>query len=424
MGKTVLSIKSDKFYINGSLIYSQIKDSNPDAWGLLMNARFIQGIFDDKADKRRFNRFGRNFDPEQNTEELIKALPEWYQYGLRGFTVGFQGGGPCFTMDNYSIDNNPFSSGGKEVDPGYLKRMEKLIRAADELGMIVIVSFLYGAQTRFLKDDEAVKHAVKKASNWLRDMKFTNVIIEIANEHNVDDFKIHPIVYTEKGVVDLIKTAKEESGGIPVGCSGTGGYFSEKIAEVSDVILIHGNGQTRQQLYNLIQKAKSIEPLRPIVCNEDSQALSQLQVASKMQVSWGYYNNMTKQEPPVNWHITAGEDLFFAHRMAEVLGIKTDEIPFESQFYLQGLEPDMTYEQKRWIRLASLYPEKIDHVIFYRNGKYFAASYDDPFMIHFIYNWLQGAVTGTRAGEEWTAEVYLNSGEKIVKSCRLLKLNS
>lgn len=73
-------------------------------------------------------------------------------------------------------------------------RMKRIIEAADELGMIVIVSFFYGAQTRFLKDDDAVKAAVKTASNWLRDEKFSNVIIEIANENNEANYVIHPIL--------------------------------------------------------------------------------------------------------------------------------------------------------------------------------------------------------------------------------------
>ena len=36
-----------------------------------MNARFIQGIFDDKENPERFSRFGRMFDPDKNTNDLI-----------------------------------------------------------------------------------------------------------------------------------------------------------------------------------------------------------------------------------------------------------------------------------------------------------------------------------------------------------------
>ena len=62
------------------------------------------------------------------------------------------------------------------------------------------------------------------------------------------------------------------------------------------VILIHGNGRSRQHYYNMIHTIKSWNLNRPIVCNEDSQAVGQLEVAYNTRTSWGYYNNMTKQE--------------------------------------------------------------------------------------------------------------------------------
>ena len=45
MAKTTTSIENESFLINGKLTYSQINTSKPQAHGLLMNARFIQGIF-------------------------------------------------------------------------------------------------------------------------------------------------------------------------------------------------------------------------------------------------------------------------------------------------------------------------------------------------------------------------------------------
>lgn len=417
--KTKLSIRGDRFFINDMPTYCEIPNCKPEYQGLLMNSRMIQGVFDDRQDASRFNRYGKQFDPDRNTEELVAALPEWYSHGLRAITVGFQGGGACFTIDNYTVQNSPYSNDGALLETAYRTRMKKIIDAADTLGMIVIVSLFYGAQTRFLEDDRAVMQAVKTAANWLRDEGFTNVIIEIANEHDITCYQLHPVLYTESGVVQLIEIAKRESGGLPVGCSGTGGYFDVSIAEASDVILIHGNDQSRQRFYNLIQKAKAIKPARPIVCNEDSQALSQMGVALHEGVSWGYYNNMTKQEPPVYWGITEGEDHFFALRLALALGIQTEQPPLEQQFYLQGLEPHMTYDGKRWIRLASLYPEAIDHVEFYRDGKLFATAYDDPFTIHYIGNWLQQAVTGIENGEEWCAKVVLVNGEEILTHCKL-----
>ena len=417
-----ISTQGTKILLDGKLTYSEISQSNPACHGLLMNMRMIQGVFDDKKDVQRFNRYGKIFSPEQNTKELIEALPAWYDHGIRAITVGFQGGGPCFSLNNYTIENRPYSEDGTSIDPAYRQRMKDIILAANQIGMVVIVSMFYGAQTRFLKDDNAVYAAVKSVSNFLRDEKFQNVIIEISNEYDVTCFNRHPVLHLPQGIVSLIEMAKRESGGMYVGCSGTGGNFNEAICQASDIILIHGNDQNRQRLYNLIQKCKTIKPERPIVINEDSQALSNMVVAVDEYVSWGYYNNMTKQEPPTYWGITKGEDQFFALRTKELLGIQKNTLALEDCFHLQGLEPHMTYEGKRWIRLASLYPETINNVAFYRNGELVGKAWDDPFMLNSVgSNWLQSAFTEEiKSGETWKAVVTLHTGEVIEKVEKLL----
>lgn len=418
MGKTMLEIRGEDFYINGGKVYSEIEGSNPKSHGLLMNARFIQGIFDDKADRSRYNRFGRMFDPDQNTNDLIAALPKWYEYGLRAFTVGFQGGGPCFTVNNKTIDNNPFGPNGTELDPAYAKRMDHLIRSADEIGMIVIVSYFYPGQVARLNDGKAVLNAVRTASHFLRAGAYTNVIIEVCNEHDIKQGG-HPLVYEPEGMVSLMEIARQESGGMPVGCSGTGGFISEEVSKESDVILIHGNGQTRQGYYKSINQVKAWAPGKPVVCNEDSQAIGQLEVARRTHTSWGYYNNLTKQEPPTDWGITLGEDLFFAYRMAECIGIEVSPILEDEQFYLQGLEPENEYEGNRWIRLASLYPEKIDYVDFYRNGDLVYTCYVEPFSVHFESNWRQLAWAENKQGDEWKAVIYLKDNKIVEKKATI-----
>ena len=98
--KTRLSIDGELFRINGKLVYAEISGSPQRVHGLLMNARLIQGIFDDRAAPERFARFGwERWDPERHTDDLIAALPEWYRYGLRALTVGLQGGMPVLTID-------------------------------------------------------------------------------------------------------------------------------------------------------------------------------------------------------------------------------------------------------------------------------------------------------------------------------------
>jgi hypothetical protein len=420
MAETEVTIEGEKFLINGKLTYSDIDGSNTNAHGLLMNARFIQGIFDDKQDPERFARWGHSeWDAMAHTQRLVAALSQWYGYGLRAFTVGFQGGGPCFTVSNNTIANNPFAEDGKTLNANYAERMDTLIKGAEAAGMVVIVSYFYGSQTRHLKDGRAVRDAVMTASRFLREGGYSNVIVEVANEMNIGSFAQHPIVKEPEGMASLLDLARKESGGLPCGCSGGGGYRNREVAEASDVILIHGNGCTRQRYYNMIQEVRGWGLNRPIVCNEDSQAIGQLEVAYKTNTSWGYYNNMTKQEPPADWGVTAGEDTCFAHRMAKGLGIAVDDIAVEDQYYLQGLEPDWEYDGQRWLRLASLYPETIRYVDFYRNSELYYTAYDEPFAVHFETNWRQGSITVQPDDREWKAVIYLADGQVIEKVLRV-----
>ena len=72
MPHTHVSIQDESFLINDRLTYCEIEASNPEVHGMLMNARFIQGIFDDRANPERFARFGHDrYDPAENTDRLI-----------------------------------------------------------------------------------------------------------------------------------------------------------------------------------------------------------------------------------------------------------------------------------------------------------------------------------------------------------------
>jgi hypothetical protein len=416
LGETKITIDKNDFFINGKKVYSDLKNSKKESQGLLMNARFIQGIFDDKADPTRFERFGfGKWDADAQTDRLIAALPQWYHYGLRAFTVGIQGGGPCFTLDNKSIDNNPFGEDGLNFDPAYAERLDRLIKASDAIGMVVIVSILYGAQSRRIKDGKGIRNAVIRASRWLKDQSYSNVLIEVANEMDVNQFENHKIVYEAEGASALVDLAKYESGGIPVGCSPKGGSRYRELAEVSDYVILHGNECSRQSFYNMIQEVRTWCPDKPILCNEDSQAVSQLKVSEKTHTSWGYYNNLTKQEPPTDWSVQPGEDAFFVMRMAEMLGIPFERPVFKEQFFFHGFEKNITYGGKRWIRVAALYPELIDYIDFYKNDELVYSAFEETFAINHKGNWLFDGVNVSE-GEKWKAVIYLRDGNIIEKT--------
>ncbi|MEM8495114.1 MAG: hypothetical protein AAF663_06965 [Planctomycetota bacterium] len=410
-----LTLDGRRFRFDGDLTYADSPAGGESVQGLLMNARFIQGVFDDAADPGRFARFGHaTWDAEAQTDRLIAALPAWYRWGLRAFTVGFQGGGPCFTTDNTTIDNNPFGARGDAIEPAYASRMERLIRAADACGMAVIVSFFYGDQASRLADDDAIRNSVITASRWLRDAGYGNVLIEVANEYNVEPFRQHPVLFEPYGVASLIELARTESGGLPVGCSGTGGMMPDAIIDASDVVLVHGNGQTRQAFANLIRRVRDRAPEKPIVCNEDSPAISNLPVAMREGVSWGYYNNWTKQEPPTSWEVLPGMDRFFAWRMAAALGYEPEPISESEQFMLCGLGPHEYANGHRWPILACLFPEAVDRVVFERDGVVIETIYDDPFAIGWRSNWLYRGCPAEEGMHHWEATAVLREGSEVV----------
>jgi hypothetical protein len=94
---TVVSIVGDEFYINGKPTYVAQSWRGHKIQGLLLNARLVQGIFDD----RNTNTVAwwaypdtARWEPERNTREFIAAMPEWHQHGLLAFTINLQGGSP------------------------------------------------------------------------------------------------------------------------------------------------------------------------------------------------------------------------------------------------------------------------------------------------------------------------------------------
>ena len=420
--KTKLSIDGEKLKINGRLIYSEITGNSPDVHGLMMNARFIQGIFDDSKKPEQYARFGWDkWDPERHTDELIRALPEWYSYGLRAFTAGLQGGMPVFTIDNSEISNNPFSDDGLAIDPAYLGRLDRLIRAADETGMIVIVSLLYQGQSPGMKTGLTIPNAVKTASRWLGDQKYTNIIIETANEHTVGNFRNRPVVSDPESMAALMEISRQASGGIPVGCSGGGLEMRREVAEASDIILIHGNNSRRQSYYGFVKKVKSWELNRPIICNEDSPCFTNLDAAVDNQTSWGYYNNLSKQEPPANWGIANAEDLFFARRMAYRVGIKVPPLTEEEQFVLDGVTGRYELNGERWIRLSAEFPEQINCVDFFLNEKHVDRAYDEPFYVNYVNTWTQLG-SKTKAGDKWKAVIRLRDGRVLERRAEVGRL--
>lgn len=417
MSKTSYKIENGNFYINGKLTYDEIQDGNPKVKGLLFNARFINGVFDDANPDHvgKYDRFGRKFDRDRNTEELVRALPAWYKAGLRAITVGLQAGGPIYTFEDWGcIQTNAFSRDGRRLDQNTWSRLVKIIEAADELGMLVIVSLFYQAQIQYLENDGAILEASKTVCDALKELAYDNIIIEIANEYNILDAHVKDTALIKgKNMAAWIGKVREWTDGrFAVGSSAGGIYADQEVILASDISLVHGNTARRQELHDFVRKVRSWKPEQPVVVNEDSPLFTHLEVAVEDHFSWGYYNNMTKQEPPCDWGITRGEDEYFAQRLSGLIGIIRPEAG--NEFYLQGFEPEMTIAGGRYVRVTGRRPELVDRVRFYEDDTLLDVAYAEPFMLYSQATWIQEPYFLSKDAKEFKAEVVLYDGQVVI----------
>ena len=330
MQHTHVAIRDGIFYLNGKPTYP-----GTPAEGRLMNVRAANGIFDDRAGPERFDRpefvhrSYHRWDPEANTDRLIEALSRWKWMGVRALTVNIQGGWPG--VPNETVDNNPYSPDGRAIDPSYLRRMERLIRAADAQGMVVLVGYFYFGQAHRIPNEAAVKESVVTATRWLMDQRFTNVLVEINNEYNVR--YTHPILQ-EQRVPELMELARRTAKGrLLISTSPGGGTVpSDAIMASSDFVLLHGNGCSPDRLRAMIRTVRG-KTSKPVVINEDPEGLPNLNVAFEEGASWGYYSQEDKQNVPARWTVLPGGEARIFYRIRELVQ-ETIEGPVITKYHI------------------------------------------------------------------------------------------
>ena len=128
MGKTVVAIDGQAFLIDGRPTYPGRSYRGMKVEGLLLNARLVQGIFDDLNPQTRglWDYPDGPWDPERNTAEFIQAMPAWRARGLVSFTINLQGGSPQGYSKGHPWHNSAFKADG-ELRP----ELERLARDLD-----------------------------------------------------------------------------------------------------------------------------------------------------------------------------------------------------------------------------------------------------------------------------------------------------
>jgi hypothetical protein len=286
LAATRIQIDGRNFRINGALTYP-----NSLAQGLLMNVRMVNSVFEDALLP--------DFDSEENTAELVAMIPEYVSLGIRAFTISLQGGNP----DYEGAINSAFNSDGSLKAP-YMNRVSQVIEAADSAGAVIILSLFYQRQDQILRNEAAVRAAVVNATKWVKNKGYTNVIIEIANEHPHSGF-LHAIIRTKSGMVSLIQLARSVAPTLYFSASGTGsGTISSDVAKVSDVLLIHFNGTSVSKIPSKIKALKTHG--KPIVCNEDDKtgqlAAQAAEASVRNGASYGLMLAEVNQDFPFEFH--------------------------------------------------------------------------------------------------------------------------
>src|SRR2546430_2125911 len=164
-------------------------------------------------------------------------MPEWRQHGLLSFTINFQGGSPQGYSKDQPWHNSAFESDGS-LRNDYLRRIEKVLDKADELGMCPIVGLFYFGQQYRLKTDDALLKAADNATDWLLSKGYTNVLIEIANETNHSDYT-SPLLKPDRAheLLDRVKNRSNKK--FLVSTSFTGGQIpTDNIAAHADFLLL------------------------------------------------------------------------------------------------------------------------------------------------------------------------------------------
>jgi hypothetical protein len=328
-GATQVTIDGAKFRINGVLTYP-----GTTVEGLLLNSRMVNAAFDDEnpatVGNWKYPDTGR-WDPERNTNEFVAALPIYAQRGLKAVTVNLQGGNPvpgCSCNATHEWITTAFRSDGT-LKAAWTDRVGRIISAADQHGIVVILGLFYHGQDQRLADENAVKRAVDEAVDWLLSNGHTNVLIEVAGESN-HSLTSHAIVKSR--VHELIARVQQRSGGRLAASTGfTGGYVpTETVVMQSDYVLLHGNGQSIDALRAMVDQVRAMSAWRadpkPIVFNEDSTRLSNFDAVVAHAASWGYHDKGNNdystgfQTPPIKWTLsTSGKRAFF-DRVAQYAG--------------------------------------------------------------------------------------------------------
>ncbi len=343
--KTTVSIRGRDFLINDKPVYEGRQYQGSRVEGLLMNARLVQGIFDDLNPKTQPDWAYPDgaWDADRNTREFIAAMPLWRAHGLVSFTINLQGGSPQGYSKEQPWHNSAFAADGGLRDE-YLVRLQRILDRADELGMAPILGFFYFGQDQRLEDEAAVVRGVEHAVDWLLARQYSNVLIEVNNECNIK--YDHAILKPQRvhELIQLVQTRSQGKVANPAGrllsstSYGGGTIPGPDVTRHADFLLLHGNGVgDPARIGKMVEQTRAVEGYhdQPILFNEDDhfdfdKPVNNMLAAVASGAGWGYFDYRFKgegyeegyQSVPVKWGISSARKRGFFDLLSKVTGEK------------------------------------------------------------------------------------------------------
>lgn len=201
------------------------------------------------------------------TNHLIAQLDDYRAHRVNSVSVTMMGS----SGGNY----DPFNSSGTTINSGHASRIEQIVNACDQRGMVVVLTIFYqfkAGGTWNLATWAASQEAVRTTTTWIKAKGWRNVVLNIANEQNSASYDGLPWSRV-RNVSDLIGMVRIANGIHPELIVGAGGYDHAKNDQIGsspdvDALLFDTNGpENSKALYDRFRAAGvSNKPIANIEC--------------------------------------------------------------------------------------------------------------------------------------------------------------
>ena len=341
---TSVAIAGNAFHINGKPTYPGRSFRGSKVEGQLFTSRMVNCIINDQNPETRGMWAWRDgpWDPERNTSEFIAALPLYRSHGLTSVAFNVQGGSPMGYGWNQPWHTSGYTPDGRLL-PDYKSRLLRVLDAVDANGMVAVLGYFYVSATPALADEAAFLRAADEITDLVCDSGYTNVLIEVANEADIQSWKqeiIKPARSHE--LVARVQTrskgrVKTPAGRLLVSTSfATPAPIPERLLQTADYVLYHGNGlATPQAVHARAKQIRATSGYRgqPLLINEDDhfdfdKPENNFLAAVEEYSGWGYFDYRQIRERfedgyqslPVDWGINSVRKKAFFSLLAQVTG--------------------------------------------------------------------------------------------------------